>query len=333
MTTATAKHTAHQPAPGRSFFHTYRFQISIITLLVVLYVVFIIRSPQTYLSFNIYRSFMISIPFFGLMAMAATFIVTLGEIDLSFPSIAGFSGWVFTASYAATESFMIALVLCLATGAILGLINGLLVTKIGIPSIVATIGTMFLWRGLVNVVTAGHGIAISQITANPLHSLFVGELFGKIPAQFIWFVAGSIIMGLVYKRHRFGSHVLFIGDNAESARMMGIHVDMTKTLCFVLLGMSAALSVIFIVNQLTFFWASTGDGYLLTTLAAVFIGGTSVFGGKGTMIGTFVGVLIIASLEPGIIAIGLTGFYTQFIYGLLITISVAVYALMLRRRD
>ncbi len=203
----------------------------------------------------------------------------------------GFSGWVFTASYVATDSFMIALVLCLATGAVIGLINGLLVTKIGIPSIVATIGTMFLWRGLVNVVTAGHGIPISQITANPLHALFVGEVFGMIPAQFIWFVVGSIIMGLIYKRHRFGSHVLFIGDNAASARMMGIHVDRVKILCFVIMGVSAALSVIFIVNQLTFFWATTGDGYLLTTLAAVFIGGTSVFGGKGTMIGTFVGVL------------------------------------------
>jgi len=333
VTTAGAKHPTPSAAPGRAFFHTYRFQISIIALLVALYVIFIIRAPGTYLSFNIYRSFMISIPFFGLMAMAATFIITLGEIDLSFPSAAGFSGWVFTASYAATDSFMVALVLCLATGAVIGLINGLLVTKIGIPSIVATIGTMFLWRGLVNVVTAGHGIPISQITSSPLHALFVGQVFGKIPAQFIWFVVGSIIMGLFYKRHWFGSHVLFMGDNAASARMMGIHVDRVKIICFVIMGVSAALSVVFIVNQLTFFWASTGDGYLLTTLAAVFIGGTSVFGGKGTMIGTFVGVLIIASLEPGIIAIGLTGFYTQFIYGLLITISVAIYALMLRRSD
>ncbi len=331
MTSATAKSPTR--AGGPSFFHTYRFQISIITLLVVLYAVFIIRAPGTYLSFNIYRSFMISIPFFGLMAMAATFIVTLGEIDLSFPSIAGFSGWVFAATYVNTSSFILALVLCLVVGAILGLINGLLVTKVGIPSIVATIGTMFLWSGLVNVVTEGRGIPIAQITAAPLHSLFVGELFGQIPAQFLWFLAGSTVMGLIYKRHRFGSHVLFIGDNADSARMMGIHVDRVKTLCFVTMGVSAALSVVFILNQLTFFWASTGSGYLLTTLAAVFIGGTSVFGGRGTMIGTFVGVLIIASLEPGIIAIGLTGFYTQFIYGLLITISVAVYALMLRRRD
>ena len=309
MTTATDNRSVALAA-GQSFFRRYRFQISIITLLLALYAVFIIGDPRTYLSFNIYRSFMISIPFFGIMAMAATFIVTLGEIDLSFPSIAGLSGWVFSASYVYSESFMVAMVLCLLTGAVLGLINGLLVTKLGIPSIVATIGTMFLWRGLVNVLTEGHGIPISAITADPLHSIFVGELFGIIPAQFLWFLGASVLMGVVYKRHRFGSHVLFIGDNAESARMMGIHVDRVKTLCFVLMGVSAALSVMFILNQMLFFWASTGDGYLLTTLAAVFIGGTSVFGGKGTMIGTFVGVLIIASLEPGIIAVGLTGFWT-----------------------
>ena len=331
MTTTTQSQPPTPMLFSRAFIHTYRFQISIIGLLVVLYAVFIIAAPGTYLSYNIYRSFMISIPFFGLMAMSATFIVTLGEIDLSFPSIAGFSGWVFASTYVATGSFIIALLACLATGALLGLINGLLVTKVGIPSIVATIGTMFLWSGLVNVVTEGRGIPISQINDNPLHPFFTGELFGVIPAQFIWFVVGSIVLGLIYKRHTFGSHVLFIGDNAASARMMGIRVDFVKTMCFVIMGVSAALSVVFILNQLTFFWATTGSGYLLTTLAAVFIGGTSVFGGRGTMIGTFVGVLIIASLEPGIIAVGLTGFWTQFIYGLLITISVSVYAVMLRR--
>jgi simple sugar transport system permease protein len=333
VTTATGSRADPAPVHRPSFFHVYRFQVSIITLLLVLYAVFIVGDPRTYLAFDIYRSFMISIPFFGIMAMASTFIVTLGEIDLSFPSIAGLSGWVFSASYVYSGSFLGALVLCLLVGALTGLINGLLVTKLGIPSIVATIGTMFLWRGLVNILTEGRGIPISAVTAEPLHALLVGQVFGIIPAQFIWFVGTSILMGVVYRRHRFGSHVLFTGDNPESARMMGIHVDRVKILCFVLMGVSAALSVVFILNQMLFFWASTGDGYLLTTLAAVFIGGTSVFGGKGTMIGTFVGVLIIASLEPGIIAIGLTGFWTEFIYGLLITVSVAIYALMLRRRD
>jgi len=187
----------------------------------------------------------------------------------------------------------------------------------------------------VNVLTQGQGIPISQITADPWHRLFVGQLpLGGpvvVPAQFIWFLAAAIFFGVLFKRHRFGSHVLFVGDDEQSAKMMGIHVDRVKIACFIILGVAAAFSSVFLLNQMLFFWATTGDGYLLTTLAAVFIGGTSVFGGKGTMIGTFVGVLIIASLEPGIIAIGLSGFWTQFVYGLLITISVSIYALMLKR--
>lgn len=325
---AASSAPAHQ---GRPWHHTHRFQLSTIVMLVVLYAIFLIGDTRTYTSFDIYRSFMISIPFFGIMALAATYIVTLGEIDLSFPSIYGLAGWVFSVAYVHTDSFLIALVLCLVVGALAGLVNGLLVTKLGIPSIVATIGTMFLWRGLVNVLTEGKGIPLASITSSPLHPFFTGQLFGLIPAQFLWFLAFAIVLGLVYKRHRFGSHVLFVGDNAASARMMGINVDRVKIQCFILLGVCAAFSSVLLLNQMLFFWATTGEGYLLTTLAAVFIGGTSVFGGKGTMIGTFVGVLIIASLEPGIIAIGLTGFWTQFIYGLLITISVAIYAHMVRR--
>jgi len=309
----------------------YQLQLSATTMLVLLYAVFIAFAPQVYLGFNIYRSFMISIPFFGIMAMSLTLIVTLGDIDLSFPSICGIAGWAFSQIYVSTHLFAVALGVALLVGGVAGLINGLLVTKVGIPSIVATIGTMFLWRGLVNVVTEGKGLPMSEMTGDPLNKILVGHLFGEIPAQFLWFLGFAVLYGLIYKRHRFGSHVLFVGDNREGARMMGIDVDRVKILCFVQIGVVAAFSVVLLLNQMLFFWASTGDGYLLTTIAAVFIGGTSVFGGRGTMIGTFIGVLIIASLEPGIIALGLTGFWTQFIYGLLITISVTIYALMQRR--
>lgn len=326
---AAPRNRAHLPSQWAH----YRMQFSTVALLVLLYAAFIAFAPQVYLSYNIYRSFMISIPFFGIMAMSMTFIVTLGEIDLSFPSICGIAGWGFSQVYISTGSFLLALAVCLAMGAVAGLINGLLITRVRIPSIVATIGTMFLWRGLVNVVTEGRGLPMAQLEGDPLSHVFVGQAFGLVPAQFLWFLAFSVGFGLLYKRHRFGSHVLFVGDNSDSARMMGINVDRVKILCYVQIGVVSAFSVVLLLNQMMFFWSSTGDGYLLTTLAAVFIGGTSVFGGRGTMIGTFVGVLIIASLEPGIIALGLTGFWTQFIYGLLITISVTIYALMQRRQE
>ena len=109
-----------------------------------------------------------------------------------------------------------------------GLVNGLLVTKIGIPSIV-TIGTLFFWRGLVNVISQGSGIAIvDEADGTWHHTIFVDKLFDTIPAQFIWFVALTGLMQWVYRYHKFGNHIHFVGDNKASAQMMGINVDRVK---------------------------------------------------------------------------------------------------------
>lgn len=329
--TRPALPVAQQPRGLTTFAREYKLQLSIIGILVILYAIFMIGNPMVFTHFIIYRSFMTTMPFFGIMALAATYVITLGEIDLSFPSVLGFSSWVFSTAFEGTNSLALAVVLCLLTGLIAGYLNGLIVTRIGVPSIVATIGTMFLWRGLVNVMSQGKGIALVALRDSPLYPLFVGRLFDAIPAQFIWFTVLAIGFSAVYRRHRYGSHLLYVGDNEESARMMGINVDRVKIIAFMQMGFFAALAGIFLAAEVTYFWPTQGDGMLLTTLAAVFVGGTSVFGGTGTVFGTFIGVIIIGSLEAGIISIGLTGFWVQFLIGVLITISVSVYALMLRR--
>ena len=309
----------------------YRLQFSILGILLILYAVFLIGNPRVFTHFAIYQSFMTTMPFFGIMALAATYVVTLGEIDLSFPSILGISSWVFGTVFVASGSFVLAIVCCLAVGVVTGGINGLIITRIGVPSIVATIGTMFLWRGLVNLMAQGKGIALVALRDSAVYPLFVGRWFGVLPAQFVWFVALAIGFAWVYRRHQYGSHLLYVGDNQESARMMGINVARVKIIAFMQMGFFAALAGIFLAAEVTYFWPTQGEGMLLTTLAAVFIGGTSVFGGTGTIFGTFIGVIITGSLEAGIIAVGLTGFWVTFLNGLLITISVSVYAFMLRR--
>ena len=162
--------------------------------------------------------------------------------------------------------------------------------------------------------------------------IFVDKLFGTIPAQFIWFVALTGLMQWVYRYHKFGNHIHFVGDNKDSAQMMGINVDRVKIIAFVQLGFFSALAGIFTMYEMLYFWPTQGSGLMLTTLAAVFVGGTSVFGGRGTVYGTFIGVLIIGSLESGIVALGLSGFYVQFINGLMITIAVTIYALIQKRK-
>ncbi len=310
-----------------------RLELSILGVLAGIFAIFFIGNPQVFTKFDIYYSFMSTIPFSGIMALGMTFVVIAGEIDLSFPSILGFSVWVFSKIVELTNgNIVLATLACLATGILAGALNGFIVVKVGIPSLVATIGTQFFFRGLVNVAGQGLGITLVPVKDTFLFNAFVGRLWGALPAQAIWWLVLAVIFGFLLKRHKFGAHVLFVGDNVESSRMMGIRVNRVKMAVFMLMGVLSALSGILASLEVTYFWPTLGEGYLLRTLAAVFVGGTSVFGGIGTIFGTFIGALIIGSLEAGIIAIGLTGFWTQLIYGLIIVVSLAIYTLLRKRQ-
>ncbi len=310
----------------------FKLLISIIGVFIFIFLIFLIGAPEVFLKLQIYYSFMSTIPFIGIMALAMTLVVILGEIDLSFPSVLAVACWIFGKTLETTGYIWLAAFAALAFGVLAGFLNSLLIVRIGIPSIVATIGTMFFWRGAVNVLAEGQGISLVAAKTTFFYKICVGRLAG-IPAQAIWFILLGILFYFILKRHKFGSHVLFVGDNMESAKMMGINVNMVKTIVYLQMGFFAAFAGILSSLEVTYFWPSQGQGYLLTTLAAVFIGGTSVFGGKGTIVGTFIGALIIGSLEAGIIAIGLTAFWLQFVYGLIFTISVSVYALMIRKKQ
>ena len=309
-----------------------RLEISIAAVLAGIYLLFIIGNPKVFTRFDIYYSFMSTIPFFGIMALAMTLVVTLGEMDLSFPSVLALSALVFGKVFMVSGNIWLATLVCLSIGLIAGALNAVLIVRIGIPSLVATIGTMFFFRGLVNVIAQGKGIPLVKAKGTLVYMLSVGRIGGVIPAQAVWMLVLGFGFWLLLNRHRFGSHVLFVGDNIESSRMMGINVDRIKTIVFMQMGFFAAFAGILSTLEVTYFWPSQGQGYLLTTLAAVFIGGTSVFGGMGTVFGSFVGAIIIGSLEAGIIAIGLTGFWIQLIYGLIIIVSVSIYAILLKRK-
>jgi simple sugar transport system permease protein len=317
-----------------------RLELSITGVLIGIFLIFIVGSPGTFTRFDIYYSFMSTIPFSGIMALAITFVIITGEMDLSFPSIMGYSAWVFSKlvnvfierGLDPNLTILIAALGCFLTGLAAGALNGILVNRVRIPSLVATIGTMFFWRGMVNVCGQGFGLSLVPVNETVLFKVFVGRLGGLIPAQAIWLVVLAAGFWFVLRRHRFGSHVLLVGDNVESARMMGIRVERIKTIVFMQMGLFASLAGIMASLEVTYLWPSLGEGYLLRTLASVFVGGTSVFGGVGTIFGTFVGSIIIGSLEGGIVAVGLTGFWTQLIYGLIIVVSLSIYS-MLRRKE
>ena len=171
-----------------------RMELSILGVFFGIFLLFIIGSPGTFTRFDIYYSFMSTIPFSGILALAITFVIIAGEMDLSFPSIMGFSGWVFAKlsnvlidrGVNPELTIIITTLCCFVTGVIAGAINGVLVVKIRIPSLVATIGTMFFWRGLVNVLGQGFGETLVPVNETFLFKIFVGRLGGVLPAQAIW---------------------------------------------------------------------------------------------------------------------------------------------------
>jgi len=304
----------------------FRLEFSVSIVLLVLWLIFVIGSPRTFLHYNIYSSFMSTIPIAAIMAVALTLVVITGEIDMSFPSIMGLAGWVFSVIFNATQNIYLAFFVCLVVGIITGYLNGIIVVKLGIPSLIATIGTMYLWRGLVMILSNGAGLSLVTAKGTVLKSLLVGRIGGRVPVQIIWAVAIAVILWLFLDRHRFGSHIYFVGDNIKSAKMMGVEVNAVKITSFAILGFFSAFAAVISSLEVTYYWPVLGEGYLLPVVSAVFIGGTSVFGGAGTIYGTFIGALIVGTLEAGIITMGLQGLWTQFFYGLIIVISLAIHS-------
>lgn len=332
--TAAPARSAPPQTVGQSLARRARanaLQIGTISVGLVVWLLFVIGSPSTFLSYNIYQAFMSTTPFFAIMALVLTLIVVSGEIDLSFPSIMAFGMVAFSFALLQTGNLLLAFLACLLAGLVAGLLNGFFVAWLGIPSLVATIATGFFWRGVVLVLTGGSGVSLLPTRDTPFYSLFVGRLGGAIPAQMLWTVAIAFAVWFLLNRHRFGAHVYLIGDNLESARLMGVNVVQRKTILFALMGVAAAFAGLLASLEVTYFWPTLGDGYLLTTIASVFLGGTSVFGGTGSVFGTFVACFIIGAINAGIVAGGLTGFWTQLIYGLIILLSVTLQTLLSKK--
>lgn len=328
------------PFSVRRFARSNSAQLGILGVFLMLWLIFIVSAPKTFLSPRIYSAFMESIPFFAIMAIPLTIVVIAGEMDLSFPSIMAMGMVAFSFVYNATAfinnatiQVFLAIVAALVTGSLIGWINGSIIVKFGIPSLVVTIGTQFLWRGAVLVLTQGANFTLGFIKQTIFYPLLVGKVGGYFPMQMVWLIIITVLGWVLLNRHRFGAHIYLIGDNVNSAELMGVNTRRTRIQAFMLVGLVSAFAGVIASFYVAYFWPSLGDGYLLSTLASVFLGGTSVFGGTGTILGTFLGAFIIGAIEAATVAVGLTGFWTQFIYGLIIVLSVIMHTYLRKRAD
>ena len=205
--------------------------------------------------------------------------------------------------------------------------NGILVAVIGIPSIIATLATQFFWGGITTVMTGGLSYAIRTIDDYAIHDVLVGRI-GVVPVQALWATAVAVALWFVLNRHRFGEHLLFIGDNVEVARVVGVNVGREKIKLFTLMGVLGAFAAVLLTAENKNFFNTQGSGFLLTVMAAVFIGGTSIFGGKATIVGSYVGAYIIGMIEAGLVATGMQGFWVRAVVGLVFLAAVVFHLSM-----
>ncbi|HJW90926.1 MAG TPA: ABC transporter permease [Anaerolineales bacterium] len=339
MSTQTNGVTARASQPEKDTFRLGRFvraygtQLGILGVFFTLWFIFVVSAPGTFLEPQIYNAFMSITPFFAMIAIPLTMVVIAKEIDLSFSSTMAMGMVTFILTYNATTSVALAFVGALLTGILIGWLNGIIVVKFGIPSLVATLGTQFFWRGAVLVLSQGVNGSLIYARQSFLYPMLVGKIGGGFPVQMLWLILITILGWVMLNRHKFGAHVYLTGDNIKSAELMGINTDRTRIRVFTLLGLVSAFAGVVTSLHVAFFWPSLGEGYLLKTLASVFLGGTSVFGGTGTILGTFIGAFIIGAIEAAIVAVGLTGFWTQLIYGLIIVLSVIMHTFLSKRME
>jgi len=305
--------------------------LPVIGVLVLLYGAFLITAPAVFTRPLIYMSFLQTVAPPLVLGLGLTLVITAGEIDLSFPAVVALSGFAFAWAFKNLNTPLapwIGIVLALAAGALAGYINGLLVAKIHVPSIMATLATQFFWYGITILIANGLQVNIKEIEDTAVHTILTGRIFGVIPAQAVWGLALAILLWFILNRHTFGEAIMFIGDNPNVARVMGINVETTRIKLFTLMGVLAAFAGVLLTTEINVFYPTQGQGYMLPVMAAVFIGGTLISGGQGSIVGTFFGTYVIGSLQAGVVATGITSYWVQSVMGLIMAVAVSINVLI-----
>jgi ribose/xylose/arabinose/galactoside ABC-type transport system permease subunit len=308
----------------RHFFRNQRAFISSLAFFILMIAAFAAISPSIWSKPTVYSAVAISLPTLSIIAVALVFVVAAGEIDLSFGAGVTFSGLVFSYSALAGLNPFLAAILAVLAGIGIGLINGVLIAYIGLSSLIATLGMSFFWAGLADILSNGTGMPLDSLQDSFLMVILVGQI-GRLPVQMLWAVGFAILAGVLFNRHKLGAYARYIGDNVGAAREMGVNIQLTRLAIFGFVGLTTGIVGIMISLINVNFYPNAGNGLLLPILAAVFVGGTPMLGGVGSIAGAFVGAMTISFISIGILTSGFSGFYTNFLYGIVIVLSAVVH--------
>lgn len=296
--------------------------LMVLILLIVLMSIFAPNFNRVDNLLNIARSISVN----AILAAGLTFVILTGGIDLSVGSIVAVSGVVAVIAAIAGVPAPVAVVIGMAVGGACGLVNGVLTAYLALAPFIVTLGTMTFLRGLAYTITNGQPIVSSDLNFKDLGN---GYLLG-IPVPVIAMVAVFLVAWFVLERTRYGRHVYAVGGNAQAARLAGVQVNRIILSVYVVAGICAGLAGVIFAARVISAQPTAGTGYELDAIAAVVLGGTSLVGGRGRIVGTLIGAVILGVLTTGLILLNVQFFTQLLIKGVVIILAVAIDSLKQR---
>jgi ribose transport system permease protein len=277
---------------------------------------------------------------FGILAIGEIMVIITGGIDLSVGSMTALTGvlvaWLILkgvqipgiTSTPITFGVIPAILIVLAFSALVGLWHGFFVTKVGVPAFIITLGTWLIASGLAAYLTRGYPIVFDS--GHPFLVLGQGE-FHSIPIMFIVLVVVALAASFILNLTTLGRHIYAVGGNREAARVSGVKVDAVRIFCYATSGVMAGIVGILLASRLGQGTPVVGSSYELWAIAATVIGGTSLFGGEGTVLGAIVGAAIMGVMQNGMVLVNLSSYLQTIVLGVVLVIAV-VYDTLRRRR-
>ncbi len=262
----------------------------------------------------------------GVMAVGMTFVILLGQIDLGVGSVLAFTGMLAAIMQRTDLGLIPSVIVPLLIGATTGLLVGLLVTRGGIPSFVATLGVLAAFRGGTLLISGQPVLGLKD----DFRFIGAGEVLG-IPFPIIIFAAVVTTGSIVLHRTRFGRYIYAVGGNETAARLSGINVDAIKLAAFIITGACAAISAFILTARLNSGQPLAGQGYELDVIAAVVVGGTSLSGGRGSVGGSVIGAMLIGVLSNGLTLLEVPPDWQPIVKGTIIVFAVLLDQLGRRR--
>jgi rhamnose transport system permease protein len=308
--------------PRRSWAHLLaRWETLLLVALIGLIIVGNALSPF-FLTAGNFSNLIAALMEVAIMALPMAMIIILGEIDLSVESMAGLASALLGFLWAAGVPLSVGIPIVLVVGILGGLLNGLLVARGGLPSLVVTLGTLALFRGLALIVLGPRGVSDFP----PEFTEFgFGHVPGTlIPWPFVVFVVLAVVLAIVLHRTWIGRQVYAIGKNTGAARFSGVRVTRVKVSLFAFTGLIAALAGVILTARLSSARADAGEGMTLTVVTVVLLGGVNIFGGSGTIPGVVLAVLVVAVMQNALRLASVSVEVQSIALGLLLILSVVI---------